>query len=168
MPDIPPTAGPVTTEPAAAPAVPAPAGAPAPPEPPTVDADGAPADGDRGAANREAARYRTQLRAAETERDGLRDQLSAQHRAIVDWRATNNPSGPVVDPALLDAAGISIGDLLDDTGHLDMAAVDQFIDSAVTKFGLPRGFVPNPAQGAAGHTPAGPSSLGDAFKQLRP
>lgn len=117
----------------------------------TPDDTEEPADDDQGedsqeSANAEAAKYRRRLREAEGERDQLRDQLAAQHRAVIDWRATTAQAG-AVDPQLLDAAGITVDELLDDTGHLDMAKVDQFIDSVATKFRVQRHAKPNPQQG---------------------
>lgn len=96
--------------------------------------------------NKEAAKWRTKLRAAEAERDTLRDQLAAHQRAIIDWRAVNSAGG-AVDPQLLDAAGINVTDLLDDQGQLDMAAVDTFIDATATRFRVHRQPRPNPQQG---------------------
>lgn len=121
-------------------------------------------DADIGKARKDAAKYRTRLRETEAERDQLRDQLAAQRRAIVDWRAANRNSGSV-DPALLDAAGINIDELLDvENGHLDMSAVDTFISATVERFNLAKGFTPNRGQGQSGGAQAGPASLADAFR----
>jgi hypothetical protein len=125
-------------------------------DPSSDDAD----HGDISKARQQAAKYRARLRETETERDALRDQLDAQRRAVINWRATTTAGG--VDPALLDAAGINVAELIDDAGNLDMAAVDQFIDSTATRFKVARGFTPNRAQsaGGAGRAP----SLADAFR----
>ena len=97
--------------------------------------------------SREAAKYRRQLRATETERDQLRDQMAAQRRAFIDWRSANAVGG-AVDPELLDAAGIDVDTLLDpDTGQLDMDLVDRFIDDTAVKFRVQRTVKPNPQQG---------------------
>lgn len=96
--------------------------------------------------NKEAAKWRTKLRAVEAERDQLREQLTAQQRAVIDWRSATAVRG-AVDPQLLDAAGIDITELLDDNGHLDMNLVDQFIDGTATKFRVHRTIKPNPQQG---------------------
>ncbi|MFN3003460.1 hypothetical protein ACK12G_09405 [Mycolicibacterium wolinskyi] len=103
-------------------------------------------EGDQDNGNKEAAKWRRKLRDTEAERDTLRDQITAQHRAIIDWRASTAQSG-AVDPQLLDAAGIDITALLDDNGHLDMTAVDQFIDQTAVKFRVQRTVKPNPQQG---------------------
>ena len=103
-------------------------------------------DEERGG-GKEAAKYRRQLRATETERDQLRDQLAAQRRAVVDWRSSNAIGG-AVDPELLDAAGIDVDTLIDpDTGQLDMTAVDAFIESTAAKFRVQRAIQPVRQQG---------------------
>ena len=115
--------------------------------------------------NKEAAKWRTKLRAAEQERDALQQQLTAHQRAIIDWRSSNAVGG-AVDPQLLDAAGIDINDLLDpDTGHLDMAKVDQFIDATATRFRVHRDVKPNPQQGNPSQARGG--SLADLFDPNR-
>jgi hypothetical protein len=118
--------------------------------------------GDTGKARRQAARYRTELRAAQTERDQLRDQLGGQRRAILDWRAKT--AG--VSPVLLDAAGLDIDTLLnEDTGQLDIDLADQFITETATKFKIAKGFTPNRAQGQSSGQPATQPSLADAFRR---
>lgn len=109
--------------------------------------------------NAEAAKWRTKLRAAEAERDQLREQLTAQQRAVIDWRSANSIGG-AVDPQLLDAADINITDLLGEDGHLDMAAVDQFIDATATRFRVHRMVKPNPQQGNPSAAPAQPGLVG--------
>lgn len=129
-----------------------------------ADPDADQDNGDIGRARQQAARYRTRLRETEVERDQLRTELDAQRRAIVDWRASNRVSGPHVAPELLDAAGIDVAQLLDDSGHLDLDKVDQFVDATALRFGIPQGFRPNRAQGASGHAAPAASSLADAFR----
>ena len=113
--------------------------------------------------NAEAAKWRTKLRAAEAERDQLRDQITAQQRAMINWRASTAQAG-AVDPQLLDAAGITITDLLDDNGHLDMTAVDQFIDQTAIKFRVQRHIKPNPQQGNPSAARA-TGGMADVFRQ---
>ncbi|WP_179476208.1 hypothetical protein [Mycolicibacterium vinylchloridicum] len=120
--------------------------------------------GDISRVRQQAARYRTRLRETEAERDQLRTELDAQRRAVVDWRASNRDGGPQVARELLDAAGVDVGQLLDDSGHLDLAKVDQFVDATAKRFGIPQGFRPNRGQGASGHAAPGASSLADAFR----
>lgn len=139
--------------------------------PEVTDPDTAPEDVDQPDAeqeqepdngNAEAAKWRRKLRDAEAERDALTEQLTAQHRAIIDWRATNAARG-AVDPQLLDAAGIDITDLLDDNGHLDMTAVDTFIDDTATKFRVHRTIKPNPQQGNPS-TARAATTMADVFR----
>ena len=146
------------------------------PEAPEVAADAADADQDTddgddqgvsrdplAKARRQAAAYRERLRNAETERDGLREALAAHRRATVDWHAER--AG--VDPALLDAAGIDRAALLDDTGMVDQAALDEAISATKTRFDIRPRMKSNPAQGAVtGETPRAPS-LADAFRRPR-
>lgn len=115
--------------------------------------------------NAEAAKWRKKLRDAEAERDSLQTQLDAQRRAIIDWRSTNSARG-AVDPQLLDAAGINITELCDDNGHLDMTAVDQFIENTATKFRVHRMVKPNPQQGNPSAAPA-QQGLASAFDPKR-
>jgi hypothetical protein len=119
---------------------------------------------DNSRAGRDAAKYRARLRETEAERDQLRDQLNAQRRAVIDWRATSGKSR--VDPALLDAAGINIDELLDEeSGHLNMEAVDTFIGDTVKRFNLAQGFTPNRGQGQSSAPPAAKPNLADAFRR---
>lgn len=114
-------------------------------------------------ARQQAARYRAQLRGAETERDQLRDQLAAQRREIINWRASNAR----VHSDLLDAAKIDPDQLVDpETGCLDMPRVDEFIEATARRFHVARGFTPNRAQshGGMGGVPE-PASLADAFRR---
>ena len=129
------------------------------PEQSTADDDA----GDISKARRQAANYRTQLREAQAERDQLRDSSAAQLRAFIDWRAANHPGG-AVDPALLDAAGIDVAKLADDSGKLDMTAVDDFIAAAAQRFSVKRAFTVNRAQGISAD-PGSRPSLADAFKR---
>lgn len=106
-------------------------------------------------------KYRARLRETETERDRLRDQLTAQRRAIVDSQATARG----VDPQLLEGASVNIDDLLDDQSqHVDLTKVVEFVDETATRFKVARGFTANRAQGSSG-APAAPPSLADAFRR---
>lgn len=130
-----------------------------------------------GKGNSEAARRRHQLREVESERDKLRDQLTAQRRQLIEWRAANLPSGPV-DPALLAAAGLDYDDLtsvtftgdddteqgiVDDDGHINIERFDAFAEGVARKFNVLRanpGPQPNPQQG----TP--PGKLGTTWQTV--
>jgi len=82
---------------------------------------------------------------------------------VIDWRARNHPHGEV-DPDLLTAAGMDIGSLLDDSGHLDMTRVDQFINETAARFRVVRRMLPNRAQGASGQVFVKTPSLSDIFR----
>ncbi len=77
-------------------------------------------------ARREAARYRTELRAVESERDALRGRLETLQRAQVEELAM---SGPLLgffslrDGRDLWLAGVQLPDLLDDHGQVDQKKV---------------------------------------------
>lgn len=120
---------------------------------------------DIGRARAQAKKYRARLRETEAERDQIREQLAAQQRAFIDWRATTSADGPV-DPQLLDAAGLTVSELVDGDGHLNMNAVDTFIDQTATRFRVHRSVKPNPQQGAPSQAPA-PPRLADAFKPAK-
>lgn len=77
------------------------------------------------------ARYRTELRAAEAERDQLRDQLVAVQRQLIEDRA--NAKG--VKPAALWAT-TQHADLLADTGDVDLTKVDAAVVNAAETLGI--------------------------------
>jgi hypothetical protein len=66
------------------------------------------------------ARYRTQLRAAEAERDQLRQRLDARDRADVERMIASK----LIDPSDLWAAGVTLADLVDDSGEISPQLVD--------------------------------------------
>jgi hypothetical protein len=75
--------------------------------------------------NREA-KYRTQLRAAEAERDQLRERLERRDRAEVEHLV----SGRLIDPQDLWAGGVTLADVVDpESGEIS----PQLIDEAVTR-----------------------------------
>jgi len=75
--------------------------------------------------NREA-KYRTQLRAAEAERDQLRERLDKRDRAEVEHMVSNR----LIDPQDLWAGGVTLADVLDpESGEIS----PQLIDEAVTR-----------------------------------
>ena len=87
---------------------------------------------DDGKPGREAARYRRQLREAETERDGLRTQLDALRRAEVDRLVTDAK----LKPAAVWAAGIDLASLLAADGTVDPAKVAQAVTTTREVFGI--------------------------------
>jgi len=83
---------------------------------------------DDGKLRREAAKYRTGLRAAEAERDGLRARLDAMQRAEVERLAADD----LAQPADLWLLGAVLPDLLDDDGNVDQAKVGAAVKAALT------------------------------------
>ena len=127
------------------------------PETPT-DTEGTPTE---PKAAKEAARYRRQLRAAESERDQFRDQLAALRRAAVEDRL----KAQHVPPAGFWASGVQLDDLLDDSGDLDDEAIKTAADNAVETLGLERVGVhmrPVPSEGRTTN-PRGAKSWEAAF-----
>ena len=117
--------------------------------------------------NHEAAKYRTQLRAAEAQRDTLATSLAAQQTAMVDYLTAN----ALVDPGDLWRHGGDLSQLVNEDGAVDPAKVAEAV-ALVTenrphlrKRHLP---APNPAQGSSGSgTPSGDDTAitwSDAFR----
>ena len=100
------------------------------PETPT-DTEGTPTD---PKAAKEAARYRRQLRAAESERDALAEQVTALRRAAVEDRL----KAQHVPPAGFWASGVQLEALLDADGQLDDEKIKTAADHAVETLGLER------------------------------
>ncbi|MDZ7883609.1 MAG: hypothetical protein U5N53_12140 [Mycobacterium sp.] len=91
-----------------------------------VDTDDSEGGEDRGAASREAAKYRRQLRDAEAardqaaaERDQLGERLAALHRRQAETLAREH----LADGADMFRDGLELAALLDDDGNLDPAKV---------------------------------------------
>lgn len=124
--------------------------APAPPaddtphETPAAKPEG-PEGASNGKAGAEAARYRTQLRAAEAQVADLSAKVEALQRAQVEALAAD-----LAKPAALWASGTELADLLDDDGNVDPAKVSEAVDRARDELGLqraPRTPLPDPTQG---------------------
>lgn len=81
-------------------------------------------DGQATEPNREAARYRTRLRDAEAQRDGLQTQLDAARAQIVAHHA----AARLQDPADLDRFDVDTAGLWADDGSLDTDALGSAID----------------------------------------
>lgn len=82
-------------------------------------------------ASREAAKYRTQLRAVEAERDALTGQLDAMRRAELGRhaKAANVSLDAVID------AGHTPETLVDETGAFDPDKIDAALTDARTRYG---------------------------------
>lgn len=103
--------------------------------PPEATDPAAESTGDQGA-NREAARYRRQLRAAESERDALAQRVEVMQRAEVERLAGTDHR--LTEPAALWATGITLAGLLGEDGQIDTAKVKTAAEGAVTALGLAR------------------------------
>ncbi|MFQ1000471.1 hypothetical protein [Modestobacter sp. SSW1-42] len=79
-----------------------------------------PEEGQQSAANREAANYRTKLRAAEAERDTLAGTAATYQRRDAEALVGDR----LLSPADLWVAGVELKDLLADDGTADKAKVD--------------------------------------------
>lgn len=127
------------------------------PETPT-DTEGTPTD---PKAAKEAARYRRQLRAAESERDALAEQVTALRRAAVEDRV----KAQKVPVEGFWASGVQLEDMLNADGQLDDEAIKAAADKAVVELGLERVGVhmrPVPSEGRT-TSPGGAQSWESAF-----
>ncbi|MFE5340721.1 hypothetical protein ACFQ80_10885 [Isoptericola sp. NPDC056578] len=95
--------------------------------------DPEPDQGD-GRPDREAARYRTRLRAAEAERDQLAERVTAMQRAEVERIAGER----IVSGSAIWAAGTTLDDVLDDDGQVDPEKVADAVKQAQADLGLAR------------------------------
>ncbi len=108
---------------------------PAPPEDGAAEQDGADPNGQPPESpNGEAAKFRRQLRDAETERDGLRTQLDTIRRGEVERLA----AATVARPGAIWKAGVELADVLDDNGRVDPAKVTEAVRAAAEQLGLAR------------------------------
>lgn len=98
---------------------------------------------DAGKAGKEAAKYRTRLRATEAERDGMSARLETAHKHIVETVAAAH----LERPAALWAAGTDLPELLDEDGNVDAAKVQAACKTATDTLGLaphrPGPYAPN-------------------------
>lgn len=122
----------------------------------------APDNGRRRDPGREAAKYRERAKAAETERDTLRDRLNAAHKREVEGQARAS----LADPSDL-WSSVELSDLLGEDGEVDpeavRGAVDTLVQSKPHYASKPKAPKPDPSQGARG--PAVGRRMGDIFKQ---
>jgi len=95
--------------------------------------------------NSEAAKYRRQLRDAQTQVETLTATVTALRRAEVERVAT---SMGVSKPASIWLAGLDVDTLLDDTGTIDKNKAFNAIAGIVDTLGLDRtrAVIPNPGQ----------------------
>lgn len=113
--------------------------------------------------NAEAAKYRVKLRETEAQRDGLQAQLAAQHRAVIEFAATEAK----VPLELLEDAKVPFDAIVNpETGVADLEAARQWANAMAVRYGIQRGRQPNPGQGHSGGAVAesGLSALAAAFR----
>lgn len=99
--------------------------------------------------NKEAAKYRRQLREAETERDALLETVTALRRAEVERIAGTT----ITRPEGLWAAGVDVNDLIDESGRIDEEKVRAATIEAADRLGLASRARNNVVPGA-GRTPS--------------
>lgn len=85
----------------------------------TPNTDERPNDDERGAANREAAKYRRQLRDVEAQRDQLGERLAAMQQSQAETLAREH----LADGADIWRDGLELSAVLDNDGNLDPAKV---------------------------------------------
>lgn len=95
-----------------------------------TETTGAHDDANPGAASREAAKYRTQLRAAETERDALRANIDGMRRAEINRHAANVLNDPA--DLWLDTE-VDLGEMLDDDGLPDTEKVNAALAAVIDR-----------------------------------
>lgn len=118
---------------------------------------------DNGKPGREAAKYRTRLRAAEAERDALTNQVVALRRAEVERVA----KGAGLNPRAFWAGGADLAELVTEDGTVDVEKVKVAAQVASAALGLVRPW-PDAGQGNRG-TSIGrqKSTWSDAFDAAR-
>jgi hypothetical protein len=89
------------------------------------------------------AKYRIALRSAEAERDQLKERLERHDRADVERMI----AGKLIDPTDLWAAGVTLADLVDDSGEISPQLVDEAVERTIK------------AHPHWKHSPAAPSNL---------
>lgn len=96
----------------------------------TVETGSEAAEPDDPKADREAAKYRRQLRDTQAERDRLATQVEGYHRAEVERLA----AARLIDARDIWAGGLQLADVLNDGGQVDPARVAQAVaDLAATR-----------------------------------
>ncbi|RFS86801.1 hypothetical protein D0T12_00455 [Actinomadura spongiicola] len=89
--------------------------------------------GEGGRASREAARYRTQLRETEAERDQLRERVATMQRAEAERIAVTPGRARLNDGADLWAFGVELEELLGDDGQVDQRKVQNAIGDLIRR-----------------------------------
>lgn len=96
-------------------------------------------------AARDAAKYRTQLREVEAERDTLTEQLTTARRHIADQAI--EAAGTGVQPALVWELGNNIADMFNDDGTVNQQTITATVQDIATRYNITGPDQhPNPAQ----------------------
>lgn len=115
-------------------------------------------------AGREAAKYRRQLREAESQRDAVTQRLERLQRAEVERLAGQR----IEKGSAIWSAGAQLADFLDADGNVDPLTVPAAVDSAIEQLGLSRAqFGPViPSQGdTPEHRPSAPLDWSTALSE---
>lgn len=115
-----------------------------------------------GGSNREAARYRRQLRETEAERDALREQVEGMRRAEVDRLAQQHHR---IGVAALLATGTQLADLMTDSGTVNAEALKVAVERARAELGInDRSALVIPASGTGEGSPDSGASWGGVLR----
>lgn len=115
-------------------------------------------------AGREAAKYRRQLRATETERDTLMALVESLRRTEVERIVEKSTAQ--IKPEALWASGTNLSDLLTEDGAIDTERVNAAAMTAAEKFGVPLPKAPSSAgQGNVGGPVNGSGSDGMTWEK---
>ncbi|MBF6298038.1 hypothetical protein IU459_10815 [Nocardia amamiensis] len=134
------------------------------PADPSGDAPETDAGGEQSGPNREAAKWRKQLRTVEAERDGLRERVTAFERAEVERLAADR----LADPADLWTGGVDLESLRGKDG-IDAAKVGKAVDAILRSHPhWQRAQKQRPAVGSlrSGATGASVDSLGTSWAEV--
>lgn len=122
--------------------------------------DGHP-DRGKSKAARDAAKYRTQLREVEAERDTLTEQLTTARRQIADQII--EATGIGVQPALVWELGNNVADMFNDDGTVNQQTITSTVQDIAARYNITGpNQQPNPAQ-AHGQPPASNDTEGLLF-----
>lgn len=100
--------------------------------------------------NREAAKYRRQLRDTEKALTAAQEAVTTAQRALVEHLAQQVGR---IRPDALWASGVELPNLLDEAGNVDPSKVTEAADEAAARLGLSRRPKPDPSQGRSDSGP---------------
>ncbi len=115
--------------------------------------------------NAEAAKYRRRLREAEADRDRLAGLVTGHQRTEVERLASSGAgAAALADGADLWAAGVELGDLLDEDGGVDAAKVAAAAAKVLAQHPAWQSRIPDLGQGPRGMPPKG-ADLGEMLRR---